>query len=343
MPKSSLLLVGLAPRQVKVATEAARSELSHCRVSELANLDDALHLDSVGSVCLLVLGEPSDAEVARATPARDPSGLPRWTIVAVRDSNSGSEVEAVPAAEWTPANVRRVFRTCATLHQLRREIGSLRGDLLTYGLRIAHDLRTPLGGIAVSAETLKDALSEDFPDDLSLVKPISDSCDELASMIRQVSILAKATARPVPQEDVAMGTTVWAARERLAALIKETGAQLSEAKSWPDVVGDAVSLETIWWNLLSNALKHSGKQPKIEIGWDAVREGTKFWVRDHGPGVPEKNRKLLFYPFNRLHEPNAMRGLGLPITQRLVQLLGGSCGYEDPPDGGARFYFLLPG
>lgn len=342
MPKSSLLLVGLTSRQAKISVEAARSELPHSRVLEPANLDEALRQESCGPVALLVLGAPSDAEVARALLARDALGLSRWAIIVIREARPDPEVEALSEADWTPDNVRRLFRTCAALHALRREVASLRGDLLTYGLRIAHDLRTPLGGIAVSAETLKDSLSEDFPADLAMVQPISDSCDELAAMIRQVSVAAKATARPPSREHVAMGSVVWAARERLAPMVRETGATVSEPKSWPDVVGDPVSLETIWWNLLANALKHSGKDPRVELGWETVADGTKFWVSDHGPGVPEKIRKLLFYPFNRLHEPNAMRGLGLPISQRLVQLHGGFCGYESSADG-ARFYFVLPG
>lgn len=343
MPKNSLLLVRLTPRQVRISAEAARSELPHSHVSEPADLDEALRHESNGPLTLLVLGNPSDAEVARALLARDASGLPRWAIIAVREAGPDPEVEALSESDWTAANVRRAFRTAAALHALRREVACLRGDLLTYGLRVAHDLRTPLGGISVSAESLKDALAVDCPDDLPLVKPISDSCDELAAMIRQVSVAAKATARPLSREHVAMGSVVWAARERLASLIRETGATISEPKSWPEAIGDPVSLETIWWNLLSNALRHSGKEPHIELGWESVHEGTKYWVRDHGPGVPEKSRKLLFYPFNRLHEPNAMRGLGLPVIQRLVQLHGGSCGYESPASGGARFSFIIPG
>jgi signal transduction histidine kinase len=290
---------------------------------------------------VLVLAGPTDADVARAILARDPVGLPRWSVVAIRGASPDANVEAVAEEDWTPVTVRLVLRLRVAEHRLRREIASLRGDLLTFGLRIAHDLRTPLGGIAVSAETLKDALSEDFPEDLPLVKPISDSCDEMAALIRQVSIVAKATARPVVRERVGMGSVVWAARERLAPAIREAKATINEAKSWPEVVGDAVSLETIWWNLLSNALRHSGKEPKIDLGWEPVGETLRFWVSDHGTGVPEKNRRLLFYPFSRLHEPNAMRGLGLPIVQRLVQLTGGYCGYESVAGGGGRFFFVL--
>ena len=133
-----------------------------------------------------------------------------------------------------------------------------------------------------------------------------------------------------------------AALERLRPAILERGASVSEPASWPEVVGDGVSLEAVWWNLLSNALRHSGEKPRIELGWAKEAPGYRFWVQDYGPGVPPRSRGMLFHAFHRLHAPNAMRGLGLPIVQRLIQLLGGTCGYEPQEAGGSRFYFTLP-
>jgi len=51
---------------------------------------------------------------------------------------------------------------------------------------------------------------------------------------------------------------------------------------------------------------------------------------------------LLFWPFHRLHDPGAARGLGLPIVERLVRLHGGRTGYEARSGGGSTFYFTLP-
>jgi len=67
-----------------------------------------------------------------------------------------------------------------------------------------------------------------------------------------------------------------------------------------------------------------------------------FRVRDNGAGVPAGRRSQLFVPFNLLHELNAPRGLGLPIVNRLVELMGGRCFYEAPVGGGACFFFTLP-
>ena len=84
-------------------------------------------------------------------------------------------------------------------------------------------------------------------------------------------------------------------------------------------------------------------ESRIEIGWDQQGEMYRFWVRDNGVGVPSEKRHQLFHPFNRLHETNAARGLGLPIIERMVRLQGGLCGYESLPGGGSCFFFTLPG
>jgi signal transduction histidine kinase len=120
------------------------------------------------------------------------------------------------------------------------------------------------------------------------------------------------------------------------------GASISRPSSWPEVIGDPAKAETVWHLLLENALRHAGKQPKIELGWEPADNGYKFWVRDNGTGVPPEKQRLLFQPFHRLHETTAGRGFGLSIAGRLVHLQGGQSGYEPGGSGGACFFFTLP-
>jgi signal transduction histidine kinase len=101
-------------------------------------------------------------------------------------------------------------------------------------------------------------------------------------------------------------------------------------------------LEAIWWNLLVNALEFGGPGCRIELAWLEQGDSLRFEVRDNGPGVPEPMRGKLFREFHRLHEDREVPGLGLSIVQRLVELQGGGCGYEQPPQGGSCFFFTLP-
>ena len=95
MPKSTVLLVGLNPRQAKVAQEAAQLEMPGGRLAELPGLEEALRTETGGDAMVLVLAGPTDADVARAILARDPVGLPRWSIVTIRGASPDPDVEAV--------------------------------------------------------------------------------------------------------------------------------------------------------------------------------------------------------------------------------------------------------
>jgi signal transduction histidine kinase len=218
----------------------------------------------------------------------------------------------------------------------------LRGDLLTIASRICHDLRTPLGGIIASCEALNEILAENDPSALPLVTASLASTEDLAKLIKAVSFLTKATARPRILSSVNMGEAASGALDRLERKIQTREAIVSKVEAWPFVTGISEWLEMIWRILLVNALEHAGASPNIRMGWREEKDQYKFWVGDNGPGVPPDRCHKLFQPFDQLHETNSARGLGLSIVQRLVELQGGACGYERTPEGGSCFYFRLP-
>jgi signal transduction histidine kinase len=203
-------------------------------------------------------------------------------------------------------------------------------------------LRSPLGGIITATEALQEVLAETDPAAAPLMASSLSSAEELSRLIKRFSFVVKATAQPRPSQALNMGEAVSVALERLHPQILKQGAVVREPSAWPEVNGVLVWLEIIWWNLLTNALEHSGTSPTIELGWRNEQGKPEFWVADHGQGVPASKRSTLFQPFHTLHESNAPRGLGLPIVQRLVELQGGYCGYKPGGDGGACFYFGLP-
>ena len=139
-----------------------------------------------------------------------------------------------------------------------------------------------------------------------------------------------------------MTDPLWATLQRLERQIAKMNASVTQPNSWPEVSGVERMLETIWLNLLGNALQHSANAPRIELGWSAEPDEYRFWVCDDGPGVPAMMHAKLFQPFNNLYETNASRGLGLSITERLVRLQGGHCGYQPVAGGGSQFFFTLP-
>jgi signal transduction histidine kinase len=230
----------------------------------------------------------------------------------------------------------------ATQDQLLRENARLRGDLLTIATRISHDLRTPLGGIVSTGELLKEILTNREPASATLVDSLFTSVDEMSQLIGQIRTIAKATAEPKPKVPVQIGMIVSGVLERLESRILNRQAAVAQPASWPEVNGVPQWLESVWWNLLMNALLHAGDQPRIELSWHQEENVFYFQVKDSGGGVPVDMHAKLFQPFDTLHQPGSTCGLGLSVVQRLVDLQGGRCGYQSTPAGGSCFYFTLP-
>jgi len=226
--------------------------------------------------------------------------------------------------------------------RLVRENARLRGDLLTIATRISHDLRAPLGGIMSTGEILREILAEKEPSSLALTGSLFNSVDELGRLIKSVSAVAKASAKPRAKEKVRMGGIVSGVLQKLESRTLKKHATIIEPGSWPIVEGVDSWLEFIWWNFLANALQHAGESPQIEFGWREETGKILFWISDNGPGVSADKRGKLYQPFDSLHEPDSGRGLGLSVVRRLVELQGGDCGHEANPEGGARFFFTLP-
>jgi K+-sensing histidine kinase KdpD len=225
--------------------------------------------------------------------------------------------------------------------QLVRENSRLRGDLLTIAYRISHDLRTPLGGIIGAAEALKEILVETEPAALQLVASSLDSADELSQLIKHVSFVVKATARPLPLQPTNMGEVVFATLQRLESRILNAGMTVSQPDSWPMVAGVAEWLEVVWWHLLVKILPYGGAKTQINLGWKEQGGQLFFWITDNGLSISEHPGDQLFKPFNLLHETNDASGLGFSIVQRLVELQGGSCGYESDLQNNTYFFFTL--
>jgi signal transduction histidine kinase len=146
----------------------------------------------------------------------------------------------------------------------------------------------------------------------------------------------------VPWEKVDMGRVVFESIEKLERLALKKKAVISQIDAWPEVDGVMPWLRVIWWNLLSNALQHSQEGVKIRLYWKRELDDYRFCIDDDGVGVPLEKHRKLFQTFQSLHEPEARRGLGLAIVQRLVELQNGHCGFQRNGDHGSLFYFTLP-
>ncbi len=336
-----IYLVRTSSSSRPVALSAAREAFPGAVVVEVGSVEDIRLDEGARGPELVVLTEPDSASAALAIQAVDSDGSPRWAVV-ILGRDMGEFAETVTPDHWNPALVARVFRSAVQQHQLMCENLRLRGDLRTIARRITHDLYTPVGCIYTSAHVLEAVLFQGDTDSIGeMVQNIEDSSAEISQMIDRVSFVLRASADPHFPDRIEMGAVVTGVLRELEAEVKKSGATVAQPATWPEVAGVPQWLHVVWWNLLKNALTHSGAGPQLRLTWRLDHDMFRFSVVSRGAPIAASIRARLFRPFDQLHLLPAP-GIGLSIVQRLVALQGGRCGYEHPDESTSVFYFTLP-
>jgi signal transduction histidine kinase len=112
------------------------------------------------------------------------------------------------------------------------------------------------------------------------------------------------------------------------------------------VTGDSDRLGQVMANFISNAVKFSPPQGRVEIGVARRDVMIRVSVADHGPGIPDAFRSRIFQKFAQADSSDTRQkggtGLGLSICKAIIERLGGTIGYESEPGVKTVFYFELP-
>src|SRR5271157_3684114 len=231
--------------------------------------------------------------------------------------------------------------------QLREMLSDLRArnkELEAYDHMLAHDLKDPLTIMISAADLITDVPDLTGQELKECMQQIKYTAYEMNSIINSLLLFAEVSKAEVPVEPVNMAKVVANVRSRLGTMIKENRAKISIPRAWPHAIGYGPWLEEVWANYISNALKHGGQPPYVELGASAQPDSMiRFWTRDNGPGLPPKELVRLFTPFNQVGSVRNLRhGLGLSIVHQIVEKLGGQVGVESELGKGSLFFFTLP-
>ena len=230
------------------------------------------------------------------------------------------------------------------LHFQVTSLQSQNKELEAYNHMVAHDLKDPLTIIIMTSDVITDVSDLTRQELTEYMQQIRSTAYEMNSIINNLLLFAEGSKVQIPTEPVNMARIVTKVKDRLGYMIKENGAKIDFPEVWPDSIGYGPWIEEVWANYISNAIKHGGRPPCIELGAATQQDGmVRFWIRDNGPGLPFDDRAHLFTPLGQISRIHKMgHGLGLSIVLHIVEKLGGQVGVESELGKGCLFFFTLP-
>lgn len=208
----------------------------------------------------------------------------------------------------------------------------------------SHDLSAPLRMIGGYIELFDRRHGESLGAEAkALLEKAVVGTVRMQRLIDDLLLYAQASRDPLELADVDTAEILRDVIEDFGAQIGETGAEI-EVGAMPHIRGAYAPLSQVLHNLVGNALKFAnGPQPHIRVSAFESGRCWRFSVRDDGIGIEPQHAESAFRMFQRLngaHYPGT--GMGLALSQRIVQRLGGETWHEPAPGSGSIFSFTIP-
>jgi len=277
----------------------------------------------------------------------DPLGLVSFPFRLVRNERPGvvSAGLNVPLVIGWTAVLLALLTTSLLVHGIMK-LSERRASFVS---AVTHELRTPLTTFRLYSEMLESGVvkpekRQDY------LRVLSREANRLAHMVENVlsfSRIERGGARSAFRE-MGMGELLESVRERLRERLAPAGLELEmEVPLKGRVRVDTAAVEHILFNLIDNAAKYAANSepPLVRIETSLKSRRVEIRIRDHGPGIPRRERGRIFRAFHKSAREAAESrpgvGLGLSLSRRLAESLGGRLKCVDSPRG-ACFLLRLP-
>jgi two-component system, OmpR family, sensor kinase len=303
-------------------SNSAVSDATHSAVIRLAGL---------GAIVLL-LGALAGALIARET--SKPIG---------RLEEAAQQVEAgdltTRAAVEGSSEQRALARTFNSMtERLERLLGSQR----EFVADASHQLRTPLTGIRLQLEELREEVSPGDPRAAELDAALAE-VDRLAAIVNELLVLSRAGEREMPAEVIDVQRGVGQAITRWGKAAEEAGVELGyeENGSAPRCVCARADFDRVLDSVIENAVLYSPRGSEVRVRTTPER----IEILDQGPGLEPGEEETVFERFHRGRAGRRGRpgtGLGLSIARELATAWGGQVTIANREGGGARAVISLP-
>jgi PAS domain S-box-containing protein len=253
----------------------------------------------------------------------------------------------------TATDLTERSRVEETLRQAKEAAESASRAKSDFLATVSHEIRTPMNAVLGMTSLLRETRLD--PRQLEFVEAVRMSSESLLEIIDDILDFSKieSSKLTLADQDFDLGELIDGLMDLLAPRAHDKGVELTailDAKIRRVRKGDRGRLRQILVNLIGNGIKFTAKGEvvlRVEREPEgAVPDGLRFTVSDTGIGIPPEQQAAVFEPFVQGDNTSSRRfegtGLGLTISKRLVELLGGTLGLDSRPGEGARFWFSIP-
>ncbi|HEX2995073.1 MAG TPA: ATP-binding protein, partial [Anaerolineales bacterium] len=262
-----------------------------------------------------------------------------WTEVMVRLTSIGGQDRVLAMVHDISSRKQAEAEREALITSLEAQNAEL--ERFTY--TVSHDLKSPLitirGFLGYIEQHALSGNMERLKDDLQRISAATDKMQRLLNELLELSRIGRLMN---PPENIALGNLVQEVVKLLEGRLQERNVEVIVHDDLPVLYGDAQRLLEVIQNLLDNAVKFMGEQPKpvIEIGTYGEENGMPIiFVRDNGIGIAPQYHERVFGLFNKLNPNIEGTGVGLAIVKRIIEVHKGRIWVESEEGQGTTFYF----
>lgn len=255
-------------------------------------------------------------------------------------------ITAVPLEDDRQTEGPRAGGAVAVIEEVteQRRVEEMRRDFVA---NISHELKTPVGALALLAETLRDEPDEEVS--RRLAARVLTEADRVGRTIEDLLMLSRLEVEDLPErEPVAIHHVVAEAAARVAHGADQAGIELVVERIDERLVvdGDRAQLVSALANLVDNAVKYSDVDSVVEISARTDGQTVDIVVRDHGIGIPARDLDRIFERFYRVDQARSRQtggtGLGLSIVRHVAGNHEGEVLVDSRVGEGSQFTLKLP-
>jgi signal transduction histidine kinase len=228
--------------------------------------------------------------------------------------------------------------------KLIKKLTSKNQELDRFAIRVSHDLKTPLITLAGFLGYLEKDIEEGNTDKADKdFAQINEAAKTMGIFVDELLDLSRVGRITNPPAHVSFDDIVQDALKAVDGLLRKKQVQVEIDAAFPFVHADRSRIVQVMQNLIANAVKFIGNQPKpnIRIGVENVLGEYIFHVQDNGIGIDKEHHESVFELFSKLDSQTDGTGIGLGLVKRIIEVHNGRIWVESEPGKGATFKFTL--